>query len=65
VCAYRPSCEDARRACLLRGLQLAADEVEALQRARGHKSRAAAHLNLTRFQLYTRLKRHQIAVTPD
>ena len=39
--------------------------VEALQRAHGHKSRAAALLGLTRFQLYTRLKRHQIAVTPE
>jgi DNA-binding NtrC family response regulator len=39
--------------------------VDALQRAHGHKSRAAALLGLTRFQLYTRLKRHQIAVTPE
>jgi DNA-binding NtrC family response regulator len=39
--------------------------LDALQRAHGHKSRAAALLGLTRFQLYTRLKRHQIAVTPD
>ena len=39
--------------------------MEALQRAHGHKSRAAALLGLTRFQLYTRLKRYQIAVTPE
>ena len=39
--------------------------LDALQRAHGHKSRAAALLGLTRFQLYTRLKRYQIAVTPD
>ena len=39
--------------------------VEALQRAHGHKSRASALLGLTRFQLYTRLKRYQIDVTPD
>jgi two-component system response regulator HydG len=39
--------------------------VEALQRMHGHKSRAAALLGLTRFQLYTRLKRYQIAVTDD
>ncbi len=34
--------------------------LEALQRTHGHKSRAAALLGLTRFQLYTRLKRYQI-----
>ena len=39
--------------------------VDALQRAHGHKSRAAALLGLTRFQLYTRLKRYAIEVTPD
>jgi DNA-binding NtrC family response regulator len=39
--------------------------LDALQRAHGHKSRAAALLGLTRFQLYTRLKRHQIPVTPE
>ena len=39
--------------------------LDALQRAHGHKSRAAALLGLTRFQLYTRLKRYQIEVTPD
>ena len=39
--------------------------VDALQRSHGHKSRAAALLGLTRFQLYTRLKRYQIDVLPD
>jgi DNA-binding NtrC family response regulator len=39
--------------------------VDALQRAHGHKSRAASLLGLTRFQLYTRLKRYQIDVAPD
>jgi DNA-binding NtrC family response regulator len=39
--------------------------LEALQRTHGHKSRAAALLGLTRFQLYTRLKRLHIDVTPD
>jgi DNA-binding NtrC family response regulator len=39
--------------------------VEALQRTHGHKARAAAYLGLTRFQLYTRLKRYQIDVLPD
>src|SRR5512136_233019 len=39
--------------------------LEALQRAHGHKSRAAALLGLTRFQLYTRLKRYNIDVAPD
>jgi Nif-specific regulatory protein len=34
--------------------------LEALQRTHGHKSRAAALLGLTRFQLYTRLKRYHI-----
>jgi len=37
---------------------------EALQRTHGHKSRAAALLGLTRFQLYTRLKRYGIDL-PD
>ena len=49
------SLEDLERAAIL----------EALQRAHGHKSRAAALLGLTRFQLYTRLKRLHIDVTPD
>jgi two-component system response regulator HydG len=39
--------------------------VDALARTRGHKSRAAALLGLTRFQLYTRLKRHSIDVPHD
>ena len=38
---------------------------EALQRTHGHKSRAAALLGLTRFQLYTRLKRYHIEVIPE
>jgi len=39
--------------------------LDALQRTHGHKSRAAALLGLTRFQLYTRLKRHNIDISPD
>ncbi len=39
--------------------------LDALQRTHGHKARAAALLGLTRFQLYTRLKRYQIEVVPD
>ena len=39
--------------------------LEALQRTHGHKARAAALLGLTRFQLYTRLKRYGIAVAAD
>jgi transcriptional regulator with GAF, ATPase, and Fis domain len=39
--------------------------LEALQRTHGHKARAAALLGLTRFQLYTRLKRYGIEVSPD
>jgi DNA-binding NtrC family response regulator len=39
--------------------------LEALQRTQGHKSRAATLLGLTRFQLYTRLKRYQINVKDD
>jgi Nif-specific regulatory protein len=38
---------------------------DALQRTHGHKSRAASLLGLTRFQLYTRLKRYQIQVVAD
>ena len=34
--------------------------LEALRRANGNKSKAAASLGVTRFQLYTRLKRYQI-----
>ena len=47
------SLQDLERAAIL----------EALQRAHGHKSRAAALLGLTRFQLYTRLKRYHIDLT--
>jgi transcriptional regulator with GAF, ATPase, and Fis domain len=47
-------------------LTIAAQEkrviVEALQRTHGHQTRAAALLGLTRFQLYSRLKRYQIEV---
>jgi Nif-specific regulatory protein len=39
--------------------------VDALQRTHGHKARAATLLGLTRFQLYTRLKRYQIEVPPE
>jgi Nif-specific regulatory protein len=44
------SLQDLERAAIL----------EALQRTHGHKSRAAALLGLSRFQLYTRLKRYHI-----
>jgi Nif-specific regulatory protein len=50
---------------------LALDELErkaiidALRRTHGHKARAAALLGLTRFQLYSRLKRYHIEVAPD
>jgi transcriptional regulator with GAF, ATPase, and Fis domain len=47
-------------------LTLAAQEkrtiAEVLQRTHGHKTRAAALLGLTRFQLYARLKRYHIEV---
>ena len=39
--------------------------LDALTRAHGHKSRAAALLGVTRFQLYTRLKRHRIEIPRD
>jgi DNA-binding NtrC family response regulator len=39
--------------------------VDALQRTHGHKARAAALLGLTRFQLYGRLKRYHIDVSPE
>jgi DNA-binding NtrC family response regulator len=39
--------------------------IDALQRAHGHKSRAAALLGVTRFQLYNRLKRHHIELPRD
>jgi DNA-binding NtrC family response regulator len=39
--------------------------LEALQRTHGHKSRAAALLGITRFQLYTRLKRYGIDLSDE
>jgi Nif-specific regulatory protein len=39
--------------------------LDALGRAHGNKSRAATLLGLTRFQLYTRLKRHGIEIPRD
>jgi DNA-binding NtrC family response regulator len=39
--------------------------MDALQRTHGNKARAATHLGLSRFQLYNRLRRYQIAVTPE
>ena len=39
--------------------------MDALQRAHGNKARAATHLGLSRFQLYNRLKRYAIEVTPE
>jgi two-component system response regulator HydG len=39
--------------------------VDALARTHGHKARAAELLGLTRFQLYTRLKRYDIEVSPE
>jgi len=39
--------------------------IEALQRTHGHKARAAALLGLTRFQLYSRLKRYDIDVSAE
>jgi Nif-specific regulatory protein len=39
--------------------------IDALQRTHGHKGRAAALLGLTRFQLYSRLKRYQIEVSQE
>jgi Nif-specific regulatory protein len=38
---------------------------DALQRTHGHKARAARLLGLTRFQLYSRLKRYQIEVSAE
>jgi transcriptional regulator with GAF, ATPase, and Fis domain len=37
--------------------------IEALQRTHGHKARAAQLLGLTRFQLYSRLRRYQIGIS--
>ncbi len=39
--------------------------IDALQRTHGHKARAAALLGLTRFQLYSRLKRYHIEASPE
>jgi transcriptional regulator with GAF, ATPase, and Fis domain len=39
--------------------------IDALQRTHGHKARAAQLLGLTRFQLYSRLKRYRIEVSPE
>jgi transcriptional regulator with GAF, ATPase, and Fis domain len=39
--------------------------IDALQRTHGHKARAAELLGLTRFQLYSRLKRYHIEVSAD
>jgi transcriptional regulator with GAF, ATPase, and Fis domain len=39
--------------------------IDAMQRTHGHKGRAAALLGLTRFQLYSRLKRYHIEVSPE
>jgi transcriptional regulator with GAF, ATPase, and Fis domain len=39
--------------------------LDALRRTHGHKSRAAALLGITRFQLYARLKRFGVAVPRD
>ena len=39
--------------------------IDALQRTHGHKARAASLLGLTRFQLYSRLKRYGIEVSPE
>jgi DNA-binding NtrC family response regulator len=49
------SLQDLERAAIL----------DALRRTHGHKTRAAALLGLTRFQLHTRLKRYAIEVAPD
>jgi transcriptional regulator with GAF, ATPase, and Fis domain len=39
--------------------------IDALQRTHGHKARAAKLLGLTRFQLYSRLKRYHIEVSRE
>jgi len=39
--------------------------IDALQRTHGHRARAAELLGLTRFQLYNRLKRYHIDVSPE
>jgi DNA-binding NtrC family response regulator len=53
--AASASLQDLERAAIL----------DALERTHGHKSRAATLLGITRFQLYARLKRHQIDVVLD
>jgi DNA-binding NtrC family response regulator len=53
--AARGSLEDIERNAIL----------DAMAQAHGHKSRAATLLGLTRFQLYTRLKRHHIEIPRD
>lgn len=39
--------------------------IDALQRTHGHKARAAELLGLSRFQLYNRLNRCHIEVSPE
>ena len=39
--------------------------IDALQRTHGHKARAAELLGITRFQLYSRLKRYHIELSPE
>jgi Nif-specific regulatory protein len=39
--------------------------IDALHRTHGHKARAAELLGLTRFQLYSRLKRYHIEASPE
>jgi transcriptional regulator of acetoin/glycerol metabolism len=46
------------------GLERAAI-LDALRETNGNKAQAAARLGLSRFQLYNRLRRYQIAVTPE
>ena len=46
------------------GLERAAI-LDALHATHGNKAQAAARLGLSRFQLYNRLKRYQIALTDD
>jgi DNA-binding NtrC family response regulator len=71
--ASRPSCDATIPAVAASAtedgttmLTIAAQEkrliVEVLQRTHGHQKRAADLLGLTRFQLYSRLKRYQIEV---
>jgi DNA-binding NtrC family response regulator len=39
--------------------------LDALQRTRGHKARAAELLGIARFQLYSRLKRYHVELSPE